>query len=73
MGKIFHSCGHEDKYRPISGWPIILKGESCCAIEGFVKSVEHMSLCHPCYLQYVKDYPEDIIFSYREEEEYLNG
>ena len=69
---VFHSCGHEDKYRPISGWPITLKGETCDSVDGYVKCVEYMTVCHTCYLKYVTYYPDDILFNDWEHEQYFN-
>jgi hypothetical protein len=49
----------------------MLKSETCDSVEGYVKCVEHKTVCHSCYLECVTNYPEDLIFSEWEVEEYF--
>lgn len=71
MGKVFHSCGHEDAYRPVSGWPLRVKTESICMEQGVVPAVEHSTVCRACYLDWVKYRPDQMIFEGWEEGEYF--
>ena len=66
---VFHSCGHKDKYRPVQGWPLILKAYSCGRSD---KAVEYSTVCHPCYLRYVGTYPTGILIDTYEIEDYLS-
>lgn len=67
---VFHSCGHEDRYRPVSGWPLAVKAETC-TVDGFTKCVEYSTVCRDCYIKWVTKYPEDIIFDPWEVDEYF--
>lgn len=70
---VYMSCGHTDEYRPVSGWPIRFRSEEPDYFSGLVPAVTYAIFCRDCYLQWVKDYPEEIIFEDYEEAEYLEG
>ena len=67
------SCGHFSKYRPTAGFPVTLKGEDCVPTVGFVRCVRYLTVCHSCYISYIKTEPENILFHETEVSEYLNG
>lgn len=71
QGKVYLTCGHTDSIRPISGWPLKVKGETCDAVEGFVRCIEYHHYCLKCYIDALTRYPEDIIFDPWEEDEYF--
>lgn len=73
MGKVFHSCGHEDRYKPISGWPISMKEIVTDYYTGETRGVSHLTLCHDCYIKYIKNYPEEVLMTPLEEWEYLSN
>lgn len=69
---VFLSCGHQDKLRPVRGWPLTLKSEGC-DYDGFHKQVEYSTVCLECYINTLKEIPELIMFDSWEEDEYLGG
>lgn len=69
LGKIFLSCGHEDKWRPVSGWPLYYKDFS----ERGNDCIGYSTYCLECYLEYLGAYPEQVFMSWDEAEEWLNG
>ena len=71
MGKVFFSCGHEDKIRPVSGWPLVTYGYDTFSDGSYDKVINHRTVCHSCYLHAVQDYPEFIIFDDWEEDEWF--
>jgi len=74
VGKIFMSCGHQCFVRPNSGWPVVLRAEGFDIETGEpCKETYHGTYCWECYKTLVCDYPEDMILSEWEEEEYFNG
>lgn len=73
MGKVFHSCGHEDTYRPVSGWPISLKEMAVDHFSGESRAVSHLTLCHSCYVEYITKYHDLVLLSPYEEWAYLSN
>lgn len=67
MGQIILSCGHECSVRPF-GFPIQVKTYTR---EG-EKAVSYSSYCHKCYVETVRDYPDMVLFSGLDEEEWFN-
>ena len=69
LGKIILSCGHEDKWRPVSGWPIYHKdfttqGSDC---------INFSTFCLDCYIEFILDGPDKVFMSWDEAEEWLSG
>lgn len=72
MGKVIFSCGHEDKYRPIAGWPLTTKDYD--TFEGDLeKSITYRHVCLDCYLKYIGTYPECVVFDEAEENEWFSS
>lgn len=63
------SCGHEDEYRPIDGWPLQLKDQNR---EG-KPSVSYVNYCRECFIKMINDYPTDIMFEEFEYDLHLKG
>ena len=72
LGKVFHTCGHECEIRPVSGFPLTLKGVEYDE-DGPHNAVSYSTLCHKCYVKWVTDYPDDLLFEQYEVKEWLNG
>jgi hypothetical protein len=72
IGKIFLSCGHEDFYRPISGWPLKIKDYDTFDDGQYGKCITYHTLCKDCYVDYIEKFPETVIFDPWEEEEWFN-
>lgn len=71
MGKIYHSCGHEDFHRPVSGWPLVTKDYDTLSDGTYGKVITNSTVCIYCYLGYVKKYPETVVFDDWEKEEWF--
>lgn len=68
---VYHSCGHTDEYRPVSGWPLATKGETCSE-DGYTKCIEYGTVCRDCYIMWITKYPNSIIFDDWEKDEYFD-
>lgn len=66
------TCGHEDKTRPISGWPVKVKATGVNDY-GVCPVVDHFVLCLDCYKKYLEDVPHLMMFHEWEEAAYLRG
>ena len=73
MSDTYFSCGHECTVRPDSGFPIRIKERDYGSEQpdGF-NAVTHATCCHKCYVSYVTENPEDLIFYDWEEQEWLS-
>jgi hypothetical protein len=73
QGKVIFSCGHEDKYRPTSGWRVMTKDYDTFDDGSFGKCITYSNLCLDCYIKCIGTYPEQVIFDSWEEDEWLNS
>lgn len=73
MGKIFFSCGHEDKYRPIAGWPLTTKDYDTFDDGGLRKCITYSNVCLDCYIKFIGTYPKCVIFNEEEQNEWFNS
>jgi len=71
QGKVYLSCGHEDTYRPISGWPLTVKDYDTFSDGSYGKCITNSNVCLDCYIKYIGTYPENVILEPWEEQDYL--
>jgi hypothetical protein len=68
-GKIHLSCGHEDKWRRVTGWPVYYKDFS----ERGNPCIGYATMCFECYISFLQHDPSNIFMSWNEAESWLGG
>lgn len=69
MGKIILTCGHQDLYHP-SGWAV---REKTVESRTGSTSILYSQYCSECFSYLLTKWPETLISSDYEEEEWLKG
>lgn len=65
---VYFSCGHQDQFRPYSGWSFYHKSST----DDNRPAIGFSCYCLNCYVRFITSFPNDIFFSWGEAEAWMD-